>query len=569
MALCRIPPGRAARACGLALVLGVAAGARAAETLYNGIVLPAEWPPALRELDREAPDPPPYLARPPAVIPIDVGRQLFVDDFLVESTTLARRFHRPTPHAGNPVLRPDRAWEKAGAPDANAMPFSDGVWYDPRERRFKMWYLATAPAGTVAAQPEGGLVTGYATSRDGIRWEKPALDVVPGTNIVQPQPRDSGLVWLDREAADPARRHVMLRVARAPENNYWSAQVHFSADGIHWSDAAASSGGLPWLGDRSSLFYNPFRRVWVYSLRNSIRHDPALVGVRARHYLEQRDVAAGLAEWARRPWVGADRLDPRHPRFPGFTPQLYNLDAVAYESLLLGLFSVLEGPENEDSARLKIHKRNEILVGYSRDGYHWSRPDRRPFIGVDERDGAWNWGNVQSAGGGCLVVGDRLYFYYSGRRWDSGPGRGEGSTGLAFLRRDGFASMDAVAADGALTTRPVMFGGAHLFVNVAPAGGELRVEVLGPDGRPLPGFAAADCRPVRRDGTREPVRWRGARDLSSLRGQPVRFRFHLSGGGLYAFWVSADRGGASGGYVAAGGPDLPGARDLPPARRRP
>ena len=30
--------------------------------------------------------------------------------------------------------------------------------------------------------------------------------------------------------------------------------------------------------------------------------------------------------------------------------------------------------------------------------------------------GDWNWANVQSAGGGCPVVGDRLYFYVSGRR---------------------------------------------------------------------------------------------------------------------------------------------------------
>ena len=34
----------------------------------------------------------------------------------------------------------------------------------------------------------------------------------------------------------------------------------------------------------------------------------------------------------------------------------------------------------------------------------------------------------------------------------------------------------------------------------------------------------------------------------------VRFRFQLSRGSLYAFWVSGAADGASGGYVAAGGP---------------
>lgn len=34
----------------------------------------------------------------------------------------------------------------------------------------------------------------------------------------------------------------------------------------------------------------------------------------------------------------------------------------------------------------------------------------------------------------------------------------------------------------------------------------------------------------------------------------VRFRFHLTNGDLYAFWVSPDASGASYGFMAAGGP---------------
>ncbi len=36
-------------------------------------------------------------------------------------------------------------------------------------------------------------------------------------------------------------------------------------------------------------------------------------------------------------------------------------------------------------------KLNEISVGFSRDGFHWSRPDRRPFLPVSEKAGDWNW----------------------------------------------------------------------------------------------------------------------------------------------------------------------------------
>ncbi len=73
-------------------------------TLDNGIVLPETWPPRDREVLSVEPMPVPYLATPPAVIPIDVGRQLFVDDFLIEETDLVRTFHpaeRLTPQTAN------------------------------------------------------------------------------------------------------------------------------------------------------------------------------------------------------------------------------------------------------------------------------------------------------------------------------------------------------------------------------------------------------------------------------------------------------------------------------------
>jgi hypothetical protein len=112
---------------------------RAGERLYNGIILPDGWPPRTEQLTRE-PMPVPYLASPPAVIPIDVGRQLFVDDFLIEHTTLTRTFHQAGYYPKNPVLKPDKSWEMAtssgGHPAPTGMVFSDGVWYDPQDNLF-------------------------------------------------------------------------------------------------------------------------------------------------------------------------------------------------------------------------------------------------------------------------------------------------------------------------------------------------------------------------------------------------------------------------------------------------
>lgn len=526
----------------IVLPLSVSAG----EVLYNGIVLPDEWPPQIKKLTRE-PMPVPYLDKRPAVVPIDIGRQLFIDNFLIEDTTLKRTYHQATLHPSSPVLWPDkeRRWEGSSGGKPCAMVFSDGVWFDPSESLFKMWYM-------------GGYARSvcYVTSKDGITWNKPSLDVVRGTNIVLDVSRDSTLIWLDHQETDPKQRYKMLVVTQCRDGrNGAFISIRYSADGIHWGPSLAER----WVsGDRSSFFYNPFRGKWVYS----IRHDDKQIG-RSRTYAECTDLADGLRQLDKlgRLWTNADKLDPHNPnpKLSHIPPQLYNLDAVAYESLMLGLFSVWQGdPAHE--LKLPKDKRNEVLLGFSRDGFHWHRPDRRPFVGVNESPGAWNWGNVQSAGGGCLVVGDKLYFYVSGRSEDRA--KGPATTGLAVLRRDGFASMDADEQAGTLTTRPVTFKGKYLFVNADIArGGELRVEVLDHDGKVVPGLAKDDCVPVATDSTLAAMRWKGFEDLAALAGKPVRFRFHLTRGKLYAFWVSPQESGASHGYVAAGGPGYTGYTD--------
>lgn len=546
----------------LALCACIASVAAAAETLPNGIVLSTPWPPPPQELTRAPLAEPPYLKQPPAVIPIDVGRQLFVDDFLVAQTTLKRTHHLAQYHEASPVFGPDKPWEGKGS-RARAGVFSDGVWFDPQDQLFKAWYWA-------GADEKGTSSTCLTTSKDGLVWEKPMLDVVPGTNIVLRDEegffRNSSTVWLDHAEKDPARRFKMFRVAKR-NGQAWHIHLSFSADGVHWSPGTISAE----CADRSTVFYNAFRNVWVYGLREG--HP---VVSRCRGYYENRDVIAGT-RWSgmrtkdvKRWWIGADELDPAREdlalRRPPDRPwdhvpsQLYNLDCIAYESVMLGMFTIWRGHPADENSRAKI---NEVCVGFSRDGYHWSRPDRRAFCPVSEDPKAWNFGNVQSAGGCCLVVGDKLYFYVGGVNW-SGTSRhpDPNNTGLAILRRDGFTSMDADAGGGTLVTRSVKFSGSHLFVNVAAPRGELRAEVLDEQGAVIAPFTAANCKPITRaDSTKLGLTWNGTADLSALAGRVVKLRFTLTDGALYAFWIGPDAGGASHGYVAAGGPGFPGATD--------
>lgn len=522
----------------------------AGELLYNGIVLPDEWPPRdvqfRRFQDGEPPPTPPYLRDPPKVIPIDIGRQLFVDDFLIESTTLTREFHRPEYYSDNPVLKPDKPWETHSRLGPVAMPFSGGVFWDPAAQLFKMWYMAGY-----------GYNAALATSKDGLKWERPELGHRKRTNLIDIPNNEMHGVWLDLDERDPTRRYKMVW----HRSGDYSAAV--SGDGVFWKPI----GKLGRSGDRCSLGYNPFRKVWVYSLRHGWGRP------RARRYAESR--VFGDANWYDEPpplWTGADRLDGMRDELKT-PPQLYNLDCVGYESLMLGLFTIYRGNPHDEGDRPdaltndaieKLRKAgrpklNEVSVGFSRDGFHWSRPDRRPFLPVSETRGDWNWGNVQSAGGCCLVVGDRLFFYVSGRGGKAYRGSHSedsgGSTGLAFLRRDGFASMTAGTTPGTLTTRPVTFHGEHLFVNVNCPEGSLRVELLDESGSSIAPFTLANSVPISTDKTLVRVDWNDVGDLSQIKGKAVRFRFHLENGSLYSFRTSVAQSGASYGYVAAGGPD--------------
>jgi hypothetical protein len=530
-----------------------AAEPAAGEVLYNGIRLASPWPPRRASLPAE-PTVLPYIADPPAVIPIDLGRQLFVDDFLIEESTLERTFHRTEYYSKNPILWPTTAWEKRDEyaertktrSSPAAMVFSDGVFYDARDRLFKMWYMGGYSQNTC-----------YAVSQDGLEWTKPSLDVVPGTNIVTSGLRDSSTVWIDYAERDPAARYKMASF----NGSKGGLLMLVSADGVHWLEVGRSGP----TGDRTTFFQNPFRNVWVFSIRDEI-----LAGMgRRRRYWETPDFIDGVGWRKGQPviWTGADALDPQRPGY-GITPELYNLDCVAYESLLLGLFTIWRGE------RTDREKPNDVGVGFSRDGFHWDRPSRQAFVPVSEHVGDWNWANVQSAGGCCLVVGDKLHFYVSGRRGVPGTSLpGICSTGVAMLRRDGFASLaeppqDAPVArvwaqpnvPSSVTTRPLRFSGGHLFVNVDARGGELSAEVLDEGGRVIAPFSRSHCRAITGDTTRAELTWAGG-SVKELAGTPVRVRFYAARARLYAFWVSRDTHGASLGYVAAGGPGFTGPED--------
>ena len=495
------------------------------------------------------------------------GRQLFVDDYLIAGTDLKRVWHHPADDARNPIFVPETNEEMDDGLCPMAAPFNDGIWFDDRDGLYKMWYMA------------GWFhTTALATSTDGIHWKRPVLDVVPGTNLVWPREpgyeRDGCLVWLDKASKSQAERYKMFQFFR-----YRSAEglereqcgLHVSGDGVHWSKPVL----CVTLGDNTSFFFNPFRKRWVLSdRRNEPLEDPAYpIGRRARYWHESRRFRelGVFASNEEIPWLRCDLLDKPDPDMPDQLVALYDVNAVPYESLMVGLFGILRGPENHVAQQLGVPKRVDLEVGFSRDGFHWARTERNAFIPCSRIPGSWNRGYIHAAGGCFVVLKDTVRCYYTAfsgispslKGAETAPWAGHSrnamyagaSLGLATLRRDGFASMEG---SGTLTTKVLRLPKGELWIN---GWGTIEAEILDAQGRPLEGFDRRHCIPFAGDSTCTRMRWKQS-SLASLKGRIGAIRFFVQEGALYAFWFSADKEGKSGGYVAAGSSDYPGERDI-------
>ncbi|MDB6117960.1 MAG: hypothetical protein JWO08_1741 [Verrucomicrobiaceae bacterium] len=504
---------------------------------------------------------------PTNAINIDTGRQLLVDDFLIADTTLKRTFHAAEVQGDGPILKPETQLElnasrgKDGI--AVAAPFGDGVWFDAQDGLFKMWYHAGWFDGTA-----------YTTSKDGIHWERPSLDVTTGTNRILPVRevdghrlmRDGTSIWHDYFAKDPAQRWKMFVYSRLEHGDPKDSrgELMTSPDGIHWNPLR-TVGFLH--GDNSSIFHDPFHKLWVFSVRDtatSLRNPEKGIRARFYHSAKEFEKLAERKDNARAPfWMKLDGRDKPDAEL-GYEPELYHFTATPYESVMLGVFGLFYGPPNDICSKEKRPKIIDLQLGFSRDGLVYDRPHREAFLRSARTPGAWNRGYLHPATGVCLIVGDKLHFYFG--TWSGEGINGPhmytgGSTGLATLRRDGFASMDASDNAGTLTTAPVVFKGKFPFVNADAKDGELRAELLDGDGQVIAPFSQKNSIAVKTDSTRQRLEWKGTADLEALAGKPVRFRFHVTKGKLYSFWVSKDESGASGGYVAAGGPGFTGLTD--------
>lgn len=498
------------------------------------------------------------------MINLDSRHSLFLDDFLIEDkVNVTRRINQPEKYENNPVLAPDleHPWEGRVS--------GISVLYDEEEHLFKMWYNAT---NLVLSRPDQAspdyiydTFICYATSKDGIQWKKPELEVqdydygfhwayihgkvksyeewaqnyrssmTKKNNILlrslKSECFDVGAVISDNKDPDPNRRYTLVSHFNYYHLNDKSKKngigLIFSPDGIHWRYSEDEPVDLQiYAGDRTTAFYDAGTKKYIVLTR-----PPKQIAKGSGRRVAMW-VSGDLENWEE---VGeilaADERDPERT-------ELYSMYPFKYESMYIGFLEMYYVPQGIGETQLVC----------SRDGVHWKRVGRKPFLtwGLQESsrdvtkgfDSAW----VFPVSSPPIRVGNRLYVWYSGRktRHFFHPSGGIEAIGLATLRVDGYVSIDAGEDEGFLLTKPFTFSGKELHVNSKTewrdARGMLKVEILNEDNEPIPGYEKAFCDGIRSDSIDTLVSWRRRSDIGSLAIRPIRIKFYLANTNLYSFW---------------------------------
>jgi len=441
----------------------------------------------------------------PQVIGPDRSKQLLLDPRIVQSTTNAKlSLGTIEKEPRNPLIRADQPWENALN---NLYP---NVLWDAGERVFKLWYKCVLTDKEVIAKManpttvhDQGWFLLYATSRDGLAWEKPAIgqfefDGARTNNAVARDTPNVG-VFRDPHDPDPARRFKMVY-----DVGLGKPRTRTSPDGIRWSEPAEPRGFLGYHGDtHNNAFWDERSQRYVWFTK-------AYLGERLVARLESPD----FVHWT------PTGVVLRSSIAEGRAHQTYCLPVFPYANGYLGYLMMYH---------VGVDRAVDCELAWSPDSIHWQRvAPGVPFIPRGEK-GSYDGACIYAPSGPAIAQDGRLLIYYGGDFFPHQGWKRHCLPSLARLRVDGFAGYAAEQAGVAtVVTQPVLITGT-LAISADARGGRVRCTILDD-----PEFGGAASDPIVQDVTDGPVTWTG-RDGESLRGRVVRLQFELQGAKLYAF----------------------------------
>jgi len=490
-------------------------------------------------------------------------KSLVIDNgVLLEIDNLKRKVNRAIKHP-DPVIGMGAPWDQD-----NERFDGMNVMYDQEERLFKMWYGVMRYEGQLA---DGSRKLAYATSTDGIHWEKPKLGLVDvngsrDNNYIVPEMGSFSCAIIKDPSDIPERRYKMIFTVLGRETSW--ARHHsplnfaYSHDGIRWERPVHVNPVIRGISDDCySLFYDGDRRKYILLTRRVPNLPRDISQYESYDMVNWEDKGRVL--------VPGDEHDP---------PEMYNFYYISpfrYEDFYLAMVTTQYSHPISETYE-SFHKsptypndrmgRVDIQLAYSRDGRSWHRPvDRTAVVPNGEHD---------SRDDACvypaqnpIVVDGETWIYYSATRklhswWHELEEYGHDHSMhnvccgmLAKMPEDHWVSLDAGSEEGFVLTKPMAFADwQELVVNADATGGYIEGELVTPYGQVVGGFARRDCVPVTGDGKDQPMRWKGSTSVADImpdhRGG-LCIKFYLKNAKLYSFSVTEpDPDGAKARYWA-------------------
>ncbi|GAA5219925.1 hypothetical protein [Membranihabitans marinus] len=373
-------------------------------------------------------------------------KYLLLDRRIIQQTENAvLKVGRVEKYAGNPLFVEDKEWEN------RYDNFYGNVIFDKEENLYKCWYspfiIDTSAKGMTLEErnaeysPPKGRRMGicYATSVDGIVWDKPNLNLVDyqgssENNILWMGPHGAG-IFKDEKASDPSTKYKAI---------FQGLSVGFSEDGIHWSDRIHID-GLKIPGDtHNNAFWAPNLNKYVGITRTFGDKGRQVTRIESDDFLH----------WDNEEVVMQGENANLQP---------YSMPVFYYAGLYIGLVAI----HNQESDRVWTE------LAWSPDSKEWIRiSPGSPLIPCSETALDYDYGCVYACAN-PVFLDNEIRLYYGGSDWKHFGWR-NGCLAMATLRPDGFAGYQGLSdhSPSKITTIPLAYSGQSIQINadVEPGG---------------------------------------------------------------------------------------------------
>jgi len=429
------------------------------------------------------------------------GRFLLLDSRLISDTENVKLVVGTVEkHPENPLFGEDNPWE------VRFDNLYGNVIFDYEDDLYKCWYspfivdyssrnmpLEQRQFVEYTEHPNREMGICYATSMDGITWDKPSLGLVDydgdkQNNIVWRGPHGTG-IFKDYYETEPLRRYKAI---------FLGMEVSFSEDGLHWSETLHCN-GVDVAGDtHNNAFWAPTLNKYVGITR--------MWGDMGREVarIESED----FINWTKEKVVIKAEDENLQP---------YAMPVFYYGGVYLGLLAI----HNQEADRVHTE------LAWSPDTKEWNRISANtPLIPCSTIELDYDYGCVYACAT-PVILKNEIRLYYGGSDWLHTSWR-NGSLCLATLRPDGFAGyiqqMDNKPA--IITTTPVSYNQQAIKITAdISQGGSLKVVVLDNNGNHI-----TDTKPILNSVTD------GILSLEKkVDADMIRLKFEFSDAKLYSF----------------------------------